>query len=106
PAHERIPLVLHCFVHMVIAFGARIALDERMRLDLIVDNARIWTGDPSRPTASRVGVWQGRIVGVDEQLDGLSAVRVLDASGAALVPGFNDVHAHTVWFGQTLLELN
>lgn len=77
-----------------------------MDIDLVIENARVWTGDPARPNATRIGVWQGTIVGVDEELDGLRPARVLDAGGAVIVPGFNDVHAHSVWFGQTLLELN
>ncbi|WP_349827277.1 amidohydrolase [Brevibacterium litoralis] len=77
-----------------------------MRIDLLIDNARIWTGDPARPRASRIGVWDGRIVGLDEELDGLVADRHLDAGGATLTPGFNDVHAHSAFFGQTLLEID
>lgn len=77
-----------------------------MRIDLIIDRARIWTGDPSRPRATKIGVFRGTIVGLDEQLDGVTAEVVLDAQGAFLAPGFNDVHAHSVWFGQTLLELD
>ena len=33
-----------------------------MQLDLIVENARVVTGDPARPAASRLGVWQGLVV--------------------------------------------
>lgn len=77
-----------------------------MILDLIIEGARIRTGDPDRPTASRVGVWNGIIVGLDEALDGMRSHRVVNANGATLLPGFNDVHAHSVWFGQTLMELN
>ncbi|MGK0741674.1 amidohydrolase [Leucobacter sp. Z1108] len=77
-----------------------------MRIDLIIERGRIWTGDPARPRASKIGVWNGLIVGLDEQLDGVTAEVTLDAQGAFIAPGFNDVHAHTVWFGQTLLELD
>ncbi len=77
-----------------------------MRIDLIIDQARIWTGDPNRPRATKIGVLGGRVVGLDEQLDGVSAEVVLNAEGAFLAPGFNDVHSHSVWFGQTLLELD
>lgn len=77
-----------------------------MRIDLIIDRANIWTGDPARPRATSIGVWAGRVFGLDEQLDGVSAELRLDAGGAFLAPGFNDVHSHSVWFGQTLLELD
>lgn len=77
-----------------------------MQLDLIVENARILTGDSSRPTATRLGVWNGVFVGVDERIDGLDAVVRVDAGGKVITPGFNDAHAHSVWFGQSLLELD
>jgi predicted amidohydrolase YtcJ len=77
-----------------------------VRIDTIIEHARVLTGDPARPIASRVGIWGGRIVGLDEQLDGVRAETVLDAGGAVVSPGFNDVHAHSVWFGQTLAELD
>lgn len=84
-----------------------------MRLDTLIHNAHIVTGDPNRPTASRIGTWQGLIVGLDEQLDPLLAgpdaaapVQIFDAAGACIVAGFNDVHAHSVWFGQTLIEID
>ena len=34
-----------------------------MILDLVIENARILTVDPDRPRASRLGVWDGRVVG-------------------------------------------
>ncbi|MCK6095105.1 amidohydrolase [Micrococcus sp. EYE_162] len=77
-----------------------------MQLDLIVDNARIRTGDPARPHARRVGVWRGLVVGVDEELDGLTARERLDARGRTVVAGFNDAHAHSVWFGQSMLDVD
>ena len=77
-----------------------------MQIDVIIENARVWTGVGERPAATRIGIWEGLIFGVDEQLDGVTASRVLDAEGAVIVPGLNDVHAHSVWFGQTLLELD
>ncbi|TVT02103.1 amidohydrolase [Amycolatopsis bartoniae] len=58
--------------------------------------------DPARPLASRIGVWGGRVVGVDEEVDGLSARRTLNAGGATVLPGFVDAHTHMVWAGMTL----
>lgn len=84
-----------------------------MRLDTLIINGHILTGSTVRPTASRIGIWQGMIVGVDEELDHLVDAagsvkpdQVLDANGATIVAGFNDVHAHSVWFGQTLIEVD
>ncbi|NLU73378.1 amidohydrolase [Streptomyces sp. HNM0575] len=68
-------------------------------LDLKLVNARILTLDEDRPEASRLGVWQGRVFGLDEQVADLPARRVLDARGSAVVPGFIDAHVHLAWAG-------
>ncbi|WP_241209114.1 amidohydrolase [Gulosibacter massiliensis] len=75
-----------------------------MKIDLILENASIITMDPTRPTANRVGVWNGQIVGLDEELEGLSASAYVDLGGSTLIPGIIDAHCHTTWFGRTLVE--
>ena len=65
-------------------------------LDLRIENANILTMDPARPTATAVGVWAGRIVGVDEQIAGLPARRTVDLAGATLLPGLVDSHTHLI----------
>ncbi|APT93054.1 amidohydrolase [Corynebacterium phocae] len=77
-------------------------------LDALITNAAILTQDSTRPTAHSVGVWQGKIVALDDQAQALKDPRteVIDLRGATLVPGFNDVHTHSVWFGQTLREID
>ena len=75
-------------------------------LDLMLRNARVLTLADDRPTARTVGVLHGRIVGVDEEIDGLAARTVLDCDGAVLTPGFADAHNHMAWFGLSLAELD
>ena len=70
-----------------------------MRLDLVIRNAIIHTMDPARPRAERIGMWQGRIVGLDDDIDGLPAEHVVDAAGATVLPGFIDAHTHLAWQG-------
>jgi predicted amidohydrolase YtcJ len=65
-------------------------------LDLRIDNANVVTMDPRRSAARTVGVWAGRIVGVDEEVDGLSARRTMDLDGATVLPGFVDSHTHLI----------
>ncbi|MGH3586005.1 MAG: amidohydrolase [Pseudonocardia sp.] len=65
-----------------------------MRVDAIYDGGRFHTMDPARPKAQRVGVLGGRIVGFDEELDGVDAARTVDLGGVCVVPGFNDAHHH------------
>ncbi|MDR6506209.1 amidohydrolase [Arthrobacter oryzae] len=77
-----------------------------MKLDLLLRNADIITMDDRRPHATLLGIWQGRIVGLDDELDGLDAAEVLDLDGATVTPGFIDAHCHTTWFGLGLGEVD
>lgn len=76
-----------------------------MKIDVIFDNVRLRTMDPARPFASRFGVLGGTIVGLDEQLDGAHADRVIDLGGAPALPGFHDAHFHTKLTGARLASL-
>ncbi|GAA0931745.1 amidohydrolase [Nonomuraea longicatena] len=77
-----------------------------MRLDVLYVNGRFTTLDPDRPVATRLGVFGGRIAGLDDDLDGLTADTVVDLRGAFAVPGFNDAHHHLSMRGQRLRELD
>lgn len=77
-----------------------------MRVDTIIENARILTQDDAVPAAEALAVLHGRIVAVGPECEALTATHRIDADGAVVVPGFNDAHAHSVWFGHTLLETN
>jgi predicted amidohydrolase YtcJ len=79
--------------------------------DLIVTNAKIWTGDKARPSAAAIAVIGDRIVatGSGEEIDAWRGAdtKVLDARGKVLVPGFNDSHTHfsSAGFGLAQVDL-
>lgn len=75
-------------------------------LDLLLRDVRALTVVDDRPRASAVGVLHGRIVGVDEDVEGLAARTVVDCDGAVLTPGLADVHNHMVWYGLSLVEID
>ncbi|MDQ0870960.1 putative amidohydrolase YtcJ [Arthrobacter sp. V1I9] len=75
-------------------------------LDLKLVNASIFTMAEAAPTASAMGVLNGRIVGLDADVLQLPAQRTLDCGSAVVVPGFGDSHNHMAWFGQSLAELD
>lgn len=77
-----------------------------MKLDLLLRNADIITMDDRCPHATSLGIWQGRIVGLDGDLDGLDAAEILDLDGATVTPGFIDAHCHTTWFGLGMGEVD
>jgi predicted amidohydrolase YtcJ len=68
--------------------------------DLIVINAKIFTGNRAQPEASALAVKKGRIylVGSDADILGLknSKTRVIDARSRRLIPGIIDAHIHVL----------
>lgn len=74
--------------------------------DLLVVNARVWTGWPSRPEAEALAVVGGRVaaVGTSAEMEAWRgpSTRVVDAGGRRVVPGFNDSHVHFLGGGMQL----
>lgn len=58
--------------------------------DLIVRNARIWTGNPKRPFADSMKIAGDVILSVGDSSG--EAARTIDARGRLIVPGFVDSH--------------
>jgi predicted amidohydrolase YtcJ len=67
---------------------------------VVIVNARVHTVDPAKPAAEAVAICGERIghVGTNEEVRKLAGpgVRVIDAGGRLLLPGFNDAHVHLV----------
>ncbi|GGY40425.1 amidohydrolase [Streptomyces omiyaensis] len=70
-----------------------------MMLCTRLTNANILTMDPDHPVARDLGIWRGRVVGVDEAVTSLPAREVVDLQGATVLPGFIDSHVHLSWAG-------
>ncbi|MFC7402321.1 amidohydrolase [Citricoccus sp. GCM10030269] len=75
-------------------------------LDLKLINGRIFTMVDGAPPAHALGIFQGRIVGLDDEVRQLRARSTLDCAGTVVVPGFGDSHNHMAWFGQSLSEVD
>lgn len=73
-----------------------------MLLDCLFINGRFRTLSPERPVAQALGVVNGRIVGLDEDVTSLPTARVVDLKGMNAVPGFNDAHHHISQEGERL----
>jgi predicted amidohydrolase YtcJ len=61
--------------------------------------------DPARPAAHTIGVWQGRIAGLDEQVADLPAAETVDLGNAVVLPGFIDAHTHLAWNGRRTIDV-
>ena len=78
--------------------------------ELIVTNARIYTGDTARPYAAAMAVRGGRLVAVGGPEDALQMrgpeTRVVDLGGRFVMPGFIEGHAHFLGLGEQEQNLN
>ncbi len=82
-----------------------------MSVELILTNATVRTADRSQPTAEALAVSGGRVVAVGRATAMLALrdenTQVRDLDGAAVYPGFVDVHNHHAVAGVTdLFELS
>ncbi|WP_328911578.1 amidohydrolase [Streptomyces sp. NBC_00234] len=83
---------------------------EHPQADLVVRNAKVFTGDPDRPEARAVAIRDGRIAALGDDHDLAPLVgpgtRVVDALGRRVIPGLNDSHLHVIRGGLNyVLEL-
>jgi predicted amidohydrolase YtcJ len=77
--------------------------------NLVITEARIWTGDDAQPWAEAIAVDEGVILAVGDRdavapLTG-TGTRIIAAPGALLVPGFIDTHVHFVDGGSALASV-
>lgn len=68
---------------------------------LILENARIYTGDPAHPAAKAMLIENGRIAAIGDTASKPN-VRRIDLNGATLVPGLVDSHGHMRGLGDLL----
>ena len=83
---------------------------DAQEADVVVRNARIWTGDSTRPRAEAVAIRGERIIVVGSNADAdahrTQRTRVIDAGGRFITPGFIDDHTHFGQAGALLIGAN
>ncbi len=93
-------------IALVIAVAATLAAAQsppppQQPFDIVVKNARIWTGDPRQPFADSMAVRVDIIAAVGGVGDA-PAGKVIDAGGRLITPGFIDSHVHLIAGGMRL----
>jgi predicted amidohydrolase YtcJ len=91
-------------------FGLVTLAGESLSPTLMIVNARVYTGDGSRPRAEAIAIAGDRVLAVGNtaeirRLSG-SATTVIDARQAFVAPGFNDAHVHVDATGALLTGVN
>ena len=77
---------------------------EKVKVDLIVHNANIYTVDNQFNKAEAFAVKDGKFVAIGSDRNILRqyyATQTLDAQGQSIYPGFIDGHCHFVGYGET-----
>ena len=88
--------------------GAQRADDDAV--DLIVINGKVYAGGGSEAMAEAVAIRGTKVVRVGSNRD-IQRLRraqttIIDARGGAVMPGFNDAHAHFIGGGLSLDQIN
>jgi predicted amidohydrolase YtcJ len=94
----------------VIALAATATARSAGAQDVIVRNARIWTGDSARPYAEAVAIRGDRFIAVGSSAavttHRTARTRIIDAGGRFVAPGFIDNHTHFERAGALILGVN
>ena len=65
-----------------------------VEFDIMIKSGRILDGTGNPWYAADVGIQGGRITRIQKRMDPQSALRVIDAHGFTVCPGFIDTHSH------------
>ncbi len=63
------------------------------RFDIVIENGTVYDGTGNSPVISDLGITDGRIVSIGEDLQKKGAT-IIDAGGLVVAPGFIDIHTH------------
>ncbi len=86
-------------------FGVEAAQAADGKADFIIENAKIITLDPKKPSAEAIAIGGDKILDVGKRRD-MERLRgpqtkMIDAGGKSIVPGLNDSHTHFIRGGLT-----
>ena len=107
---KKIAVSLIGFLLLFTAWGAVQAGTGEDKADLVVRNAKLFTGWEAKPWAEAVAAKDGKIaaIGSDTEIAGWigSQTRVIDAGKHLVIPGLIDAHTHFSSGGRSLISLS
>jgi predicted amidohydrolase YtcJ len=110
---RRSPLHVTGVVLVLVSSGRLSAQDIPRKADLIITNAKIWTGSarPNDPEPTAIAIIGDSIADLGDAFtltrDRLGKdTKMLDANGRRIIPGMTDSHTHLIGGGFQLVRLN
>ena len=92
---------------MALAFSS---MDSMAAADLVLLNGKLYTADPSQPSAQAMAVEDGKVlkVGTDAEIKALAdaSTQVIELAGKRLLPGLIDTHSHAIFGGLEMTSAN
>lgn len=98
---KRILLVVPALVLVASSLAARQPPAAPAPANVVVNHARIW----GHPDADTVVVQAGKIQAVGKGLKPAKGVKMIDAKGGWVLPGFHDAHIHMLGGGLTMVRV-
>ena len=92
---------------VLLIFSILISCAPKEKVDLIISNGQVYTGDDSNKKAETVVVKEGKIIYVGDS-EGANKYegRSLDLEGKTMIPGLHEGHAHLMGVGFNLLNVD
>jgi predicted amidohydrolase YtcJ len=111
-AARLVAYIVACIVGVTLIAGLIVGAqrEDDGAVDLIVVNARVYAGDGASELAEAVAVRGNKVirVGTNTEIRRLRRAQttVIDAKGGAVLPGFNDAHAHFINGGLSIDQVS
>ena len=81
-----------------------------IKADLIISNAKIWTGNEHQMIAQSMAILGDSIIAVGSNEETLklkgNETEIIDVKGGFITPGFIDAHVHLIGGGYSLLSVD
>ena len=99
----------HLYFFYIVLFFLTSCQKDNLNADIIIKNAKIWTGDLDKPNAEAMAIKGDSIIAIGsfEELIKFKGqnTEINDIHGNFITPGFIDTHVHLLMGGNSLLNV-